>query len=94
MLQLIAHWHCSQAEKRNADLEDKVHTLQAQLSIQDAEVAELKVKSQAVHAASRPPGSQAGQEEDRKSLKAMQATTRNVLLAQVCSARVSGYSMT
>ena len=71
-----------------------MHTLQAQLSTQDAEVAELKVKSQAVHAASRPLGSQGGQGEDGKNLKAMQATTRNVLLAQVCSACLSGCSMT
>ncbi len=77
---------CSQAEKRNTDLEDKLQTLQAQLSTQDLELTELRVNSQAAaaHAASKASKSQSNKEQE--GLKAMQATTRNVLLAQVCCA--------
>ncbi|DBB03226.1 TPA: hypothetical protein ACH3X1_013287 [Trebouxia sp. C0004] len=77
-----------QAEKRNTDLEDKLQTLQAQLSTQDLELAELRVKNQAAaaHAASNSAsglGAQPNKDNKQEGLKAMQATTRNVLLAQV-----------
>ncbi|KAL0030510.1 hypothetical protein WJX79_000290 [Trebouxia sp. C0005] len=80
-----------QAEKRSTDLEDKLQTLQAQLSTQDLELTELRVNSQAAAAqtASKPSGPQSDRDEDQKGLKAMQATTRNVLLAQVEQLRES-----
>ncbi|KAL0024417.1 hypothetical protein WJX77_000946 [Trebouxia sp. C0004] len=70
-----------QAEKRNTDLEDKLQTLQAQLSTQDLELAELRVKSQAAaaHAASNSASglkAQSNKDKEQEGLKAMQATTR------------------
>ena len=76
-----------QAEKRCMELEAMSHDLQTSLSSQDAELAEMQVRLEAAetHAAQRAVGQQkAQQEEERAAGKAMQATTRNVLLAQVC----------
>ena len=78
---------CSlQVEKHCEVLENETHHLQTQLSTQEVELDELRVKVQAAeaHAASKAAGARPGQEEDSVSSKAMRTTTRNVLLAQVC----------
>ena len=67
-------------------LETMTHDLQTSLSTQDAELAEMQFKLEAAetHAAQRAAGQQkARQEEEREAGKAVQTTTRNVLLAQV-----------
>ncbi|KAA6420754.1 MAG: hypothetical protein FRX49_09331 [Trebouxia sp. A1-2] len=73
----------AQAMAQHAALEHGKH--------QDLELTELRVNSQAAAAqtASKPSGPQSDRDEDQKGLKAMQATTRNVLLAQVEQLRES-----
>lgn len=74
-----------QAEEHCVELESEAHALQTQLSTQGAELAELRAKTHAQEVSARDKAFRSDQEEDQTGSKAMQATTRSVLLAQVWS---------
>ena len=84
--------HGIQAERSCSKLEEEVHVLQGQLQAQDADLAELHLKCQSAErraADSTPsssfPSGQGGATATAAGTasKAMQTSTRNLLLAQV-----------